>query len=359
MIDGLITNFHLPRSSLLMLVAAFAGRERVLAAYAGAVARALPVLQLRRCDADPVIVSTSNSQLPVPKASLFEAIVWSGSWESGVDYERRIVRAMKFAYEEFDLSGVRTYPLASRASKANAADFAQAVRAGQRDARRGWRRCRRSSPAPISRRWSPRCARAHDGGRGIIWGLGAHVIKTGLGPVLIDLMERGFVSAIATNGAGVIHDFELALSGATSEEVDEALGPGRFGMAEETGRLLNAAINDGVARGLGDRPGGRAMARATRARRTQPLSIVAAAARLEIPVTVHVGIGTDIIHMHPAASGAALGEGSLRDFRYFVSNVARLGARRLPELRLGGHPARGLPEGRRARAQPRASASTA
>ena len=81
--------------------------------------------------------------------------------------------------------------------------------------------------------------RAREGGRGIIWGIGAHVIKTGLSPILIDLMERGFVSALATNGAGMIHDFELALSGATSEDVDEALGPGRFGMAEETGRLLN------------------------------------------------------------------------------------------------------------------------
>jgi hypothetical protein len=138
-------------------------------------------------------------------------------------------------------------------------------------------------------------------------------------------MERGYVSAIATNGAGVIHDFELALSGATSEEVDEALGPGRFGMADETGRQLNAAINEGVGCGLG-------IGQAVGAwlRRASPahgdLSLLAAADRLGVPVTVHVGIGTDIIHMHPDASGAALGEGSLRDFRYFVSNVARLEA---------------------------------
>jgi hypothetical protein len=136
-------------------------------------------------------------------------------------------------------------------------------------------------------------------------------------------MERGFVSALATNGAVVIHDFELALSAATYEDVDDALGPGRFGMAEETGRMLNAAINDGVARGLGL---GQAVGQRLRELRPphEDLSIVAAAARLEIPVTVHVGIGTDIIHMHPDASGAALGEGSLRDFRYFVSNVGRL-----------------------------------
>jgi hypothetical protein len=149
------------------------------------------------------------------------------------------------------------------------------------------------------------------------------VIKTGLGPVLIDLMERGYVSALATNGAAVIHDFEIALVGATSEDVDQALGPGRFGMADETGRLLNGAITDGVAQGLGL---GQSVARLLAAKSPQYArsSVLAAAARLEIPVTVHVAIGTDIIHMHPTASGAAIGEGSLRDFRYFVSNVARL-----------------------------------
>jgi hypothetical protein len=159
--------------------------------------------------------------------------------------------------------------------------------------------------------------------RGVLWGLGAHVIKTGLGPVLIDLMERGFISALATNGAGVIHDFEVALAGATSEEVEESLGPGRFGMAEETGRLLNAAINDGVARGLGI---GQAIGGWLNANRPAHahLSVAAAAARLDIPLTVHIALGTDITHMHTAASGAALGEGSLRDFRYLVSNVARL-----------------------------------
>nr|MBA3297740.1 hypothetical protein [Acidobacteriota bacterium] len=149
------------------------------------------------------------------------------------------------------------------------------------------------------------------------------VIKTGVSPVLIDLMERGFVSALAMNGAGVIHDFEVALSGSTSEDVDEALGPGRFGMAEETGRLLNAAIREGVrgGNGIGQSVG------AYLADLHPPhasVSLLAAAARLGVPVTVHVAIGTDIIHMHPDADGAALGEGSLRDFRYFVSNVAGL-----------------------------------
>ncbi|MEN3336477.1 MAG: hypothetical protein V7647_153 [Acidobacteriota bacterium] len=229
---------------------------------------------------------------------------------------------MKFPYEEFDLSGVRTYPLASRKSKANAGDFATPYIAGT-----GVRGLVSSLPSILAAAdftavvAAIRAAR--DADRGIIWGLGAHVIKTGLSPVIIDLMERGFVSAIATNGAGVIHDFEVALSGATSEDVEEALGPGRFGMAEETGRLLNAAINDGVAGGLG-----LAQSVAQRLREMNPshgrLSILASAARLDIPVTAHVALGTDITHMHKDASGARIGEGSLRDFRYFCSSVARL-----------------------------------
>jgi len=136
-------------------------------------------------------------------------------------------------------------------------------------------------------------------------------------------MRRGFVSAIATNGAAVIHDFEIALAGATSEDVDEALGPGQFGMADETGRLLNGAINEGAAKGLGL---GQSVSAFLHARAPQfaKSSVLAEAARLAIPVTVHVAVGTDIIHMHPAASGSAIGEASLRDFRYFVANVSRL-----------------------------------
>jgi hypothetical protein len=228
----------------------------------------------------------------------------------------------RFTYEEFDLSGITTYPLKSRKSKARAEDFAVPVGDAATVAT-----FLASLPDMLAAAQFKAvvaamvAAHAHDGG--IVWGLGAHVIKTGLGPVLIDLMERGFVSAIATNGAAVIHDFEVALVGATSEDVDEALGPGRFGMADETGRLLNAAINDGVAAGRGL---GQAVAEMLAAKSPQHArsSVLAAAARLGIPVTVHVAIGTDIIHMHPAASGAAIGEGSLRDFRYFVSNIARL-----------------------------------
>ncbi|HKT79403.1 MAG TPA: hypothetical protein VJP86_04240 [Vicinamibacterales bacterium] len=229
---------------------------------------------------------------------------------------------MAFPYEPFDLSGIKTYPLKSRPSKAKVDDFARplgpkATVAELLDA----------MPSMLAARDLGLVAAAIARARrasGSLWGIGAHVIKTGLGPVLIDLMERGFVSAIATNGAAVIHDFEIALVGATSEDVDHTLGPGTFGMAEETGRLLNDAINRGVAAGLGM---GQSVARFLADREPQfaRMSVFAAAARLAIPVTTHVAIGTDIIHMHPAASGAALGEGSLRDFRYFVSNVARLG----------------------------------
>jgi hypothetical protein len=229
-----------------------------------------------------------------------------------------------FPYESFDLSGIATYPLAGRKSKAREEDFATPYRKGS-----GVPGLIASLPAILAGADFPAVVAAmrdaKTAGGGILWGIGAHVIKTGLSPILIDLLERGFVSALAMNGAGIIHDFELALSGGTSEDVEAALGPGRFGMAEETGHLLNAAINDGVAAGKGI---GQAVGDRIRDMRPphESLSVVAAAARLGVPVTVHVAIGTDIIHMHPDASGAALGEGSLRDFRYFVSNVARLRA---------------------------------
>jgi hypothetical protein len=226
-----------------------------------------------------------------------------------------------FPYEEFDVSSIRTYPLNTRTSKARVEDFAHACAPGISVS--GFLE---SLPNMLGASdFKAIVAAIVEAKResGIVWGLGAHVIKTGLGPVLVDLMERGFVSAIATNGAAVIHDFEVALAGATSEDVDESLGPGRFGMAEETGPVLNDAITEGVGRGLGI---GQAVSRFLAAHPPPfaSMSVLAAAARLNIPVTVHVAIGTDVIHMHPAASGRAIGEGSLRDFRYFAANVARL-----------------------------------
>ena len=229
---------------------------------------------------------------------------------------------MKIDYQEFDLRGVRTYPLGSRKSKASVKDFARPFQPGS-----GVRGLIDSLPSFLAasdlKAVVTAMIEARRRGAAVIWGIGAHVLKTGLSPILIDLMARGYVSALATNGAGIIHDFEIALAGATSEDVDEALGPGNFGMAEETATLLNTAITEGVSEGLGI---GQSVGRYLNAH--QPpfaqYSVVASAARLNIPVTVHVAIGTDIIHMHTKASGAALGEGSLRDFRYFTSAVARL-----------------------------------
>jgi hypothetical protein len=229
---------------------------------------------------------------------------------------------MPFPYKEFDLSGVRTYPLNARKSKANVDDFAQPVERGA-----SFKVWFDSLPAMLGaadvRRAAAAIVTAKKRNGGVVWGIGAHVIKTGLSPVLIDLMERGYVSALAMNGAGIIHDFEVALAGATSEDVDEALGPGRFGMAEETGTLLNEAIRAARAgnQGLGQ---GVASFLANRRPEYGSKSLAVAAHHLGVPLTVHVAVGTDIIHMHPAASGADIGETSLRDFRYFTACVAGL-----------------------------------
>ncbi len=225
-------------------------------------------------------------------------------------------------YTEFDLSGIETYPLTSRPSKVRVEDFAAPFDAGS--GLTGWLASLPNILAAADLVAVVDALRtAKRAGAPIVWGIGGHVVKTGLGPVLVDLMARGYVSAVATNGAGVIHDFEIAVGGRTSEDVDAALGPGRFGMARETGEELNAAIVDGVARGEGL---GQAVGRWLVDRRPPyaHLSVMAEAARLSVPVTVHVAMGTDIIHMHPAASGAAIGEASLRDFRYFATVVSRL-----------------------------------
>jgi len=166
-------------------------------------------------------------------------------------------------------------------------------------------------------------ARARARGRTILWGLGAHVIKVGLAPVVVDLIERGYASGILMNGAGCVHDLELALMGATSEDVAPALDDGSFGMARETALALNGAIARGAAEGLGM---GAAVGREILAGRYphKQRSILAAAARRGVPVTVHVAIGTDIHHMHASADGAALGATSFRDFETLAGLVATL-----------------------------------
>jgi hypothetical protein len=229
---------------------------------------------------------------------------------------------VKFGYDDFDLSGVRTYPLADRASKVHSRQFARPWEPSTGLA--GWIDALPDLLAAADFRAVVAAMRtAHAAQRGIVWGLGAHVIKVGLGPVLIDLMERGFVSALAVNGAGLIHDFEVALAGATSEEVEAVLGAGQFGMAEETGHHLNAAISRGAAAKLGLGQAVSAYLVGAEPKHAS-LSVLCAAGRLGIPVTVHVGIGTDIIHMHPLASGAAIGATSLQDFKFFTSFVSRL-----------------------------------
>jgi hypothetical protein len=168
-----------------------------------------------------------------------------------------------------------------------------------------------------------RVAAAARARRTVIAGLGAHVIKVGLSPVIIDLMRRGAISLVAMNGAGVVHDLEIAIAGQTSEEVLEELETGRFGMARDTARHIHAAVAKGVREGSGY---GRAAGEWILAKRFRHgrLSILAEAARLGIPVTVHVALGTDIHHMHPDADGAILGEASMRDFRTFCAGVATL-----------------------------------
>jgi hypothetical protein len=165
--------------------------------------------------------------------------------------------------------------------------------------------------------------RAYARGRPLLWGLGAHVIKVGLAPVVVDLLERGLVSGILLNGAGCVHDLELAMMGATSEDVAPALDEGSFGMARETAERLNRAIARGAAEGLGM---GAAVGRDILSGRDphRSRSILATAARLGVPATVHVAIGTDVHHMHPSADGAALGATSYRDFETAAALVAGL-----------------------------------
>ncbi len=159
--------------------------------------------------------------------------------------------------------------------------------------------------------------------RPVILAMGAHPVKVGLTPVIINLMENNVITAVAMNGACIVHDYELSLTGHTSEDVDSELCRGTFGMADETGKGLNSAINDGVKKGYGiGRAVGEYILQSKAAYKN--LSILSAASRLDIPATVHVAIGTDIIHMHPEADGSSIGEGSMRDFRLFSSVVSDL-----------------------------------
>ena len=221
-----------------------------------------------------------------------------------------------------DLRCVRTVALEKRASKVKTAVFGRPVRRGEslRSFLAGLPDILAASDLKDA---AARIASAIRRRKRVVLGMGAHPIKVGLSPLIVDLLERGRLAGVAMNGACLVHDFELAASGHTSEDVGPGLDRGLFGMARETGEFLNRATRYGVATGLGLGAAiGMAIERARLpGRRT---SILAAAARLAIPATVHVAVGTDIIHMHPSADGASIGEGSLRDFRLLASLVSRL-----------------------------------
>jgi len=219
---------------------------------------------------------------------------------------------------------IRTYPLAKRPGKVSAGDFAKPHRRGT-----GISAWLDSLPHILAaddfRAVAGAIAAARRRKRPVLWGIGGHVIKVGLAPVLIDLMRRGFISGIAMNGAAMVHDFEIALAGRTSEDVPGVLGSGKFGMAHETGLYLNEAAV-GAARsgiGLGEAAGKLLSNRRLKARYPRHSLLVAAYAA-RVPVTVHLAVGTDIPHMHPSADGAALGEATHHDFRLFCAEVKRM-----------------------------------
>jgi len=228
---------------------------------------------------------------------------------------------MKFP--PIDLSRVVTYPLNKRKNKVAANVLAAPWRTGG-----SMRAFLDSLPGTLAaadlREIAHRITVAVRAQRPVVLGMGAHPLKVGLSPIIVDLLDRGLLSAVSMNGAAIIHDFELAYQGETSEEVAATLADGSFGMAEETAKFLNVAIQEEVTQnevGIGQAVGKRLNAAGF------PhihMSVLAACARRGVPACVHIAIGTDIIHMHPQADGAAMGKGSLVDFRLFTSVVAQL-----------------------------------
>jgi hypothetical protein len=215
--------------------------------------------------------------------------------------------------EGADRSRVRTVPIAERRSRVDAS-----LLAGRPGRDHGFAAFLESLPDQLAARdlrtVIAGVVSAHRAGRGVVLLLGAHVVKVGLGPLVSLLLERGVATHVALNGAAAIHDFELAAYGGTSEDVAGGLDDGTFGMAEETGRDMNLAIADAARDGIGMGDG---LSRALAARKGLPgadASILLAARSREVPVTVHVAVGADIIHQHPTADGAAIGATSLRDF---------------------------------------------
>jgi hypothetical protein len=224
--------------------------------------------------------------------------------------------------EPLSLDGIKTYSLSERHSKVSCQDFGSPWRPGG-SLREFADRLPRILAGAALREVAAAWVQARKQGRAVLLGMGAHPIKVGLSPVLIDLLKRGLITGVAMNGAGIIHDAEVAMVGRTSEDVDEVLGCGCFGMARETAEFLNRAIAWGAQLGLGL---GQAVGRRLLERDFphKDLSLAAAAAALEVPLTVHVAVGTDIIHLHPSVAPEALGATSHLDFRLFAALVSEL-----------------------------------
>jgi hypothetical protein len=225
-------------------------------------------------------------------------------------------------FRPIDLKGVKTYPLASRSSKVSLKDFARPLEA---DASVDDFLSHLPNILAVQslRGLVARMHRARQLHKPIIWGIGGHVIKVGLAPLLIDLMRRGFLTAVAANGSVLIHDAEIAMIGSTSEDVDASLSEGAFGGAEETGQLLNSAAQEAAR----DRIGlGEAMGRSLQALHAQhrDYSLLSAAYEARIPFTAHVTIGGDIAHFHPDANGEALGAATHHDFRLLADVVRQM-----------------------------------
>lgn len=212
-----------------------------------------------------------------------------------------------------DLAGLRTVSLKDRPGKVRVEDFAGPYRKGEFLTNLPRLLAADSLRAVVGAMHAARAA-----GKPVIWGMGGHVIKCGLAPLLMDLMHSGYATAFAMNGSASIHDFEIALCGSTSEDVEAVLPDGRFGAAEETGRGMNEAIIAGDRAGLGM---GEALGMAVG---ESDFSLLGGAYAARVPVTVHVAIGTDTPHTHPAADPSAIGRATHRDFRLFCSLVAEL-----------------------------------
>lgn len=229
----------------------------------------------------------------------------------------------RYADKPLSFDGLKTVPIAERGGKVRVEQFARPFEKGS-----GVARLIESFPGILAgdafRGVLDALKRARDGQRAILWGMGGHVIKCGLGDVLLDLMRRGWVSAWVMNGAASIHDFEIAIAGHTSEDVEAVLPDGRFGAAEETGREMNAAIHAGNRDGLGM---GESLGRHLEKLASHSFaahSVLAGAYGAAVPVTVHVALGTDTPHTHPQADGAAIGATSLRDFQLLCSLIRKL-----------------------------------